>query len=72
MSNLDYAVMIGTLVFIVAFGVLKTLKSKNIQSYFLGDNQLKWGTIGLSVMATQVSAITFLSTPGLAYESGMA
>ncbi len=72
MSNLDYAVMIGTLVFIVAFGVLKTLKSKNIQSYFLGDNQLKWGTIGLSVMATQASAITFLSTPGLAYESGMA
>ncbi|HKL03294.1 MAG TPA: sodium:solute symporter [Cryomorphaceae bacterium] len=72
MSNLDYAVMIFTLVFIVAFGVLKTLKSKNIQSYFLGDNQLKWGTIGLSVMATQASAITFLSTPGLAYESGMA
>lgn len=72
MSNLDYVVMIGTLVFIVAFGVLKTLKSKNIQSYFLGDNQLRWGTIGLSVMATQASAITFLSTPGLAYESGMA
>src|SRR5690606_38077328 len=38
----------------------------------LGDNKLKWGTIGLSVMATQASAITFLSTPGLAFESGMA
>lgn len=72
MSGIDYAVMIGTLLFIVIYGTLKTRKTKNIQGYFLGDNTLKWGTIGLSVMATQASAITFLSTPGLAYESGMA
>lgn len=72
MSGLDYAVMIGTLLFIVIYGTLKTRKNKNIEGYFLGDNTLKWGTIGLSVMATQASAITFLSTPGLAYESGMA
>lgn len=72
MSGIDYAVMIGTLLFIVIYGTLKTRKNKNIQGYFLGDNTLKWGTIGLSVMATQASAITFLSTPGLAYESGMA
>jgi len=64
--------MAGTLLAIVLYGTLKTRKNKNIEGYFLGDNQLKWGTIGLSVMATQASAITFLSTPGLAYESGMA
>lgn len=72
MTPIDYAVMIGTLVAIVAYGTYKTRKNVNIQGYFLGDNQLKWGTIGLSVMATQASAITFLSTPGLAFESGMA
>ena len=71
MSVLDYVVLFGTLLFIVLFGVIKTRKNKNIQSYFLGNNQLKWGTIGLSVMATQASAITFLSTPGQGYESGM-
>jgi len=72
MSGLDYAVMIGTLLAIVIYGTLKTRKNSNIEGYFLGDNKLKWGTIGLSVMATQASAITFLSTPGLAFESGMA
>lgn len=72
MSGLDYAVLIGTLLLIVIYGMWKTRKNSNIEGYFLGDNTLKWGTIGLSVMATQASAITFLSTPGLAYESGMA
>lgn len=72
MSNIDYIVMLGTLLLIVGYGTYQTRKSKNIEGYFLGDNRLKWGTIGLSVMATQASAITFLSTPGLAYESGMA
>lgn len=72
MTPIDYAVMICTLMAIVAYGTYKTRKNVNIQGYFLGDNQLKWGTIGLSVMATQASAITFLSTPGLAFESGMA
>lgn len=72
MTPIDYSVMIGTLLFIVGYGTWKTRKSSNIQGYLLGDKELKWGTIGLSVMATQASAITFLSTPGLAYESGMA
>jgi len=71
MSTLDYIVMCSTLLFIVLYGVIKTRQNKNIHSYFLGSNQLKWGTIGLSVMATQASAITFLSTPGQGYESGM-
>lgn len=63
--------MLGTLIGIVAYGVFKTRKINNVQSYLLGDRDLKWWTIGLSVMATQASAITFLSTPGQAYNDGM-
>jgi len=71
MSNLDFFVLFGTLGVIVGYGVYKTLGTKNIEGYLLGDKRMKWGTIGLSVMATQASAITFISTPGQAYESGM-
>lgn len=72
MSTLDFVVLFGTLGAIVGYGVYKTLGTKNIEGYLLGDKSMKWGTIGLSVMATQASAITFISTPGQAYESGMA
>jgi SSS family solute:Na+ symporter len=71
MSLIDSIVLFGTLAFIVIYGSLKTRKSANIEGFLLGNNSMKWGTIGLSVMATQASAITFLSTPGLAYEDGM-
>lgn len=71
MNSLDWLVLLGTLLFIVVYGIYKSRGSKNIKSYLMGDNSLKWWTIGLSVMATQASAITFLSTPGQAYESGM-
>lgn len=71
MSILDWLVLLGTLTFIVIYGVWKTRGSKNIESYFKGDNSMKWWTIGLSIMATQASAITFLSTPGQAFEDGM-
>jgi len=71
MSSIDLIVLFGTLGFIVIYGVWKTRGSKNIEGYLLGDNTMKWGTIGLSVMATQASAITFLSTPGQAYEDGL-
>lgn len=63
--------MLGTLLAIVAYGVWKTRSVKSVQSYLLGDRDLPWWTIGLSIMATQASAITFLSTPGQAYEDGM-
>ena len=72
MSNIDLIVLFGTLLMIAAIGIYKTRKQANIESYLLGGKSLKWGTIGLSVMATQASAITFISTPGQAYESGMA
>lgn len=71
MSSLDFLVLFGTLGFIVIYGVWKTRGSKNIEGYLLGDNTMKWGTIGLSVMATQASAITFLSTPGQAFDDGL-
>ncbi len=71
MSNIDWIVMIGTLAAIVAYGVWKTRKVDNVKSYLMGDKDLPWWTIGLSVMATQASAITFLSTPGQAYNDGM-
>lgn len=71
MRPLDWAVLLGTLGFIVIYGVWKTRGSKDIEGYLKGDNSMKWWTIGLSIMATQASAITFLSTPGQAYEDGM-
>lgn len=71
MSSIDWIILIGTLVFIVAYGVWKTRGSKNLEGYLKGDNQAKWWGIGISIMATQASAITFLSTPGQAYTDGM-
>ncbi|MFQ3214740.1 MAG: SSS family solute:Na+ symporter [Marivirga sp.] len=71
MSSLDWIVLFGTLILIVGYGVYKTKGSKDIEGYLKGDNSLKWWSIGLSIMATQASAITFLSTPGQAYQDGM-
>lgn len=71
MSTLDWIVLFGTLLFIVFYGVYKTRHSNDIHGYLRGGNSLKWWVIGLSVMATQASAITFLSTPGQAYDDGM-
>ncbi|MEP1891749.1 MAG: sodium:solute symporter, partial [Cyclobacteriaceae bacterium] len=71
MNYLDLIVLFGTLLLIVGYGVYKTRNQRNIEGYLLGDKSLKWGTIGLSVMATQASAVTFISTPGQGYESGM-
>ncbi|MCE7054555.1 sodium:solute symporter [Algoriphagus sp. AGSA1] len=71
MSGLDWVVLFGTLALIVTYGVYKTYGPKSLDSYLRGKNSVNWWTIGLSIMATQASAITFLSTPGQAYEDGM-
>ena len=71
LNPIDWIVLIGTLLFIVLYGSWKTRGSKNAQDFIKGGNQSKWWTIGLSVMATQASAITFLSTTGQAYSDGM-
>ncbi|MFX3625726.1 MAG: sodium:solute symporter [bacterium] len=71
MSNLDWIVLGVTLLFIALYGMWKSRGMKNIDGYLLADKKLPWYHVGLSVMATQASAITFLSAPGLAYADGM-
>ncbi len=71
MTTFDWIVLFGTLFLIVAYGTWRTRTSRSINDYLRGGNQMSWFTIGVSVMATQASAITFLSAPGLGYESGL-
>lgn len=71
MRTLDWIVLCGTILLIVVYGVYKGRGSKNIRGYLLSNNDMKWYTITISIMATQASAITFLSTPGQAYVDGM-
>ena len=71
MATLDWIILILTLLSIVVYGVWKTKGSQNVEDYVKGGKDTKWWTIGLSVMATQASAITFLSTPGQAFHDGM-
>ncbi len=71
MQQIDWFILVGTLLFIVLYGTYKSRGSKNVTQYLKGGSDSRWWTIGLSVMATQASAITFLSTPGQAFHSGM-
>lgn len=71
MQLLDWIVLSSTLLIIVIYGTLKTRGSKNAIDYIKGGSEAKWWTVGISVMATQASAITFLSTPGQAFNDGM-
>ncbi|MBM3401191.1 MAG: sodium:solute symporter [Bacteroidetes bacterium] len=72
MSGVDWIVLITTLLVIVAYGIYKSRGTANIEGYLLGNHAFPWYSVTLSVMATQASAITFLSAPGLAFSSGMA
>lgn len=71
MSLIDWLVLSITLLSIIAYGVWKSRGAKNIEGYLLADRQLPWYHVGLSVMATQASAITFLSAPGQGYSDGL-
>jgi len=71
MHWLDWLVLVGTLGFIVAHGVWKTRNAATSDSYLRGGHDGRWWAVCLSVMATQASAITFLSTPGQGYANGM-
>lgn len=71
MSAIDWIILAGTLAFIVLYGIWKSRGTQTMKSYLLADQQLPWYHVGLSVMATQASAITFLSAPGQAYSDGM-
>lgn len=71
MSNIDWWVLCLTIAGIVLYGLYKSRGQKNLQGYLLADRELPWYHVCLSVMATQASAITFLSAPGQAYRDGM-
>jgi len=71
MRTLDWVVLGLSLIFIVGYGIWKSRGQKDIQSFLLADRSMRWWTVALSVMATQASAITFISTPGQAYVDGM-
>ena len=71
LHEFDWIVLIGVLFFIVLYGSYKARKNRTVAEYLKGGNKAKWWTIGLSVMATQASAITFLSTPGQSFHDGM-
>lgn len=71
MNLLDWLVLLGTILGIAAYGAWHTRGTRAIDTYFKGSSRNGWGTIGLSIMATQASAITFLSIPGQGYDSGV-
>src|SRR5688572_25159489 len=71
MSVIDWLVLLSTLVFIVVYGIHKSRGNRDIEGYLLGNKAMSWHTIGFSIMATQASAITFLSAPGQAFTDGM-
>ncbi len=72
MNGLDWLVLLGTILGIAAYGTWRTRHTDHLDTYLKGSTTTKWGTIGLSVMATQASTITYLSLPGQAYENGIA
>lgn len=71
MHSLDWVILLSTLLGITFYGVWKTRGSRNLESYLAASRSTPWWAIGLSIMATQASAITFISTPGLGYEQGL-
>ncbi|WP_276504518.1 sodium:solute symporter [Terrimonas pollutisoli] len=71
MNQLDWIVLVVTLLAIIAYGLYKSRTSRNLDGYFLSNRSMPWGLILLSIMGTQASAITFLSAPGQAYTDGM-
>src|SRR6201991_2607051 len=71
MSQIDWIVLIGTLLIIITYGLFKSRTSRNLDGYFLSNRSMPWGLVLLSIMGTQASAITFISAPGQAYTDGM-
>jgi len=71
MSPLDWVILLGTLGFIVGYGTWKTRRGNTSENYLRGGSEDRWWSVGLSVMATQASAITFLSTPGQGFQDGL-
>src|SRR4051812_11367421 len=71
MTTLDFVVLFAAILSIALYGMWRTRGHRNLDHYLKGDEDLGWATIGLSVMATQASAITFMSTPGQGFQDGL-
>lgn len=71
MSVLDWVVLCATLAGFVVYGVWRGRKERNLDDYLLGGRAMPWFVVAISVMATQASAITFLSTPGQGFSDGL-
>jgi Na+/proline symporter len=71
MRNLDWAVLIGSLIFIVSFGLYKSRGASTVNKYLLAGRTMPWYAMALSIMATQAGAVTFISTTGQSYVDGM-
>lgn len=70
-SAIDYIIVFVYLVGVVVFGIITSGKQKNTKDYFLGGKKLSWWAVGLSIVASETSTLTFISIPGLAYKSNM-
>jgi SSS family transporter len=71
MHAIDWIVVVVYLVWIVWDGVRRSKGTKKVEGYFLANRSLPWWAVGLSVMATQLSAITLVGTTGQAYATGL-
>jgi len=71
MSRPDWVVLLLTLTGIILYGVSRNRSSRNLEGYFLGNREMPWYVVLLSIMGTQASAVTFLSAPGQAFTDGM-
>jgi Na+/proline symporter len=71
MNLFDWIVLFGVLGVIVLYGVVQTRNTTSMEGFLVGNRSMPWWTVCLSIMATQASAVTFLSTPGQAYNDGM-
>src|SRR5216683_1386201 len=71
MHTLDWLVVVVYLVWIVYDGLRRAKGTDKVEGYFLGNRSLPWWAVGLSVMATQMSAVTLVGTTGQAYLTGL-
>lgn len=71
MREVDWVVLIATLLFITIYGIAKNINNQTAESYVVGNRDMKWWAICISIMTTQASAVTFISTPGQGFEDGM-
>ncbi|TFH65451.1 MAG: sodium:solute symporter [Gemmatimonadales bacterium] len=71
MTSLDWAIFVVYFVVILSFALYQSRNNEGVEGYFLGNRRMPWWAIGLSVMATQASAITFIGTTGQAFDDGM-